>query len=105
MFFISLRRGSAKMLRLPRARGQIGRASCRERGEISVGAVLLKKKKKRLGVYALEANQGDKKARRRENERESAGRAAMTRRTDYYMLSESDMRMYDEMNASPWRDD
>src|SRR5260221_14362819 len=49
MFFISLRRGSAKMLRLPRARGQIGRASCRERGEISVGAVLFKKKKKKIG--------------------------------------------------------
>src|SRR2546426_11605483 len=28
------------------ARSQIGRASCRERGEISVGAVSLKKKKK-----------------------------------------------------------
>src|ERR1044071_10069749 len=35
-------------------RGQIGRASCRERGEISVGAVSLKKKKTKNRLILVE---------------------------------------------------
>src|SRR5260370_25868200 len=41
----SVRRGR-RLVQKEKRRGQIGRASCRERVEISVGAVSLKKKKK-----------------------------------------------------------
>src|SRR3989441_10046052 len=47
---------------------QIGRASCRERGEISVGAVSLKKKKKHNKYRYMIRENGGGKQKRQEGE-------------------------------------